>query len=77
MLDENTSTETERWNENVEDLWTSESKLKHIREQSTHLTFKEVLDPDTFLYGFQSTNDSPEKKTSKSHSSEITQKIKG
>ena len=53
-----------RWYEYVDDLWVSDSKLKHLRVNSTHLSYSEVFNPITGLYGFQLYPDSPEESVS-------------
>ena len=44
----------------MDDLWTSEQYLQHLREDSSSVPFVNVFDPSTELYGFQSKPDNPE-----------------
>ena len=42
----------------------SDSKLKHLRVNSTHISYDEVFNPITGLYGFQLHPGSPEESVS-------------
>ena len=49
-----------QWHELVDDLWTSESNLEHLREDASSVSYVNVFDPSTELYGFQTKSDIPE-----------------
>ena len=49
-----------QWHEVVDDLWTSEQYLQHLREDSSSVSYVNVFDPSTELYGFQSKPDNLE-----------------
>ena len=51
---------TNQWHEVVDDLWTSEKYLLHLREDISSVSYVNVFDPSTELYGFQSEPDNPQ-----------------